>query len=78
MLLAVTLLAGGLLLAFRRRLHFGDFPIHVALGFLAVSMFCAAQYVLLSFRIVAGNRSPETPSPEAAAHATLRTPSYRV
>jgi hypothetical protein len=70
-LLAVTSLAGGLLLAFRQRLHFGNLPIHTALGFLAVSMFCAAQYILLSFRIVAGNRSAETPLPERAAQATL-------
>jgi hypothetical protein len=70
-LLAVTSLAGGLLLAFRQRLHFGDLPIHTALGFFTVSMFCAAQYVVLSLRIVAGNRSAETPSPEPAAQATL-------
>ena len=60
---ALTSLAGGLLLAFRHRLHLGNLPTQAALGAFVVSLFWAAQYALLSFRIAARTRSVETTSP---------------
>lgn len=50
-IIALGILAGGLLLALGERMHAGDLPFQAALAVFAVSLACIAQYALIVVRL---------------------------